>query len=515
MSAASPIRIAIGQFMEESNTFVRQRADLEHFRATQLLYGEEVVARLRGTRAEVGGFLDVLGPAGVDVIPTVAANAVSSGPVTRATFDHVRDALLERLAAAGRVDGVLLALHGAMVLEDAPDGEGELLAAVRKAVGPAVPVVATLDLHATITARMVQEADALVGYDTYPHIDLYETGAKAAALILRAIRREVRPVTLFARAPMLVPAEGQGTEDQPMAGLMAEAKRLQARPGVLAVSLFPVQPWLDIPATGFSVMAVADGLRRATEIEPMIRQLAWQAWERRKAFTADLLTVDEAISRALAGDGGPYVLSESADSTGSGSPGDSAHVLERLLALGVRERCLVTVVDAPAVARAIAAGIGADVTTTVGGTLDPRYNRAVPIKGRVRILSDGRFISSDKKTLGVEFQMGRAAVIEAGRISVLTTERPAFTFDPALYRSVGLEPRDAKIVVVKSPLQFRDGYGPFARACWVVDTPGPSTARVERLEWRHRARPLYPFDDDFEPEIPAVIGPGRGAEDRR
>jgi microcystin degradation protein MlrC len=299
-----------------------------------------------------------------------------------------------------------------------------------------------------------------------------------------------------------------------MAGLMAEAKRLQARPGVLAVSLFPVQPWLDIPATGFSVMAVADGPRRAAEIEPMIRQLAWQAWERRKAFAADLLTVDEAIGRALAGDGGPYVLSESADSTGSGSPGDSAHVLERLLALGVRERCLVTVVDAPAVARAIAAGVGADVTTTLGGTLDPRYNRPVPLTGRVRILSDGRFISSDKKTLGVEFQMGRAAVIEAGRISVLATERPAFTFDPALYRAVGLEPRDAKIVVVKSPLQFRDGYGPFARACWVVDTPGPSTARVERLEWRHRARPLYPFDDDFEPEIPAVIGPGRGAHDR-
>jgi microcystin degradation protein MlrC len=508
------VRIALGQFMEESNTFVRQRADLEHFRATQLLYGDEIVPRLRGTRAEIGGFLDVLGPAGVELVPTVAANAVSSGPVTRATFEHVRDALLERLAAAGPVDGVLLALHGAMVLEDAPDGEGEFLAAVRKAVGPAVPIVATLDLHATITPRMVQEA--LVGYDTYPHIDLYETGAKAAALLLRAVRGEVRPVTLFARSPMLVPAEGQGTDDQPMAGLMAEAKRLQARPGVLAVSLFPVQPWLDIPDTGFCVMAVADGARRAAEIEPMVRQLAWQAWERRRSFAADLLPVDDAIRRALASDGGPFVLSESADSTGSGSPGDSAHVLDRLLALGVTERCLVTVVDAPAVARAIAAGVGADVATTVGGTLDPRYNRPFAVEGRVRILSNGRFISSDKKSAGVEFHMGRAAVIEVGRIAVLATERPAFTFDPALYRSVGLEPRNAKIVVVKSPLQFRDGYAAVARACWVVDTPGPSTARVERLDWRHRSKPLYPFDDDFEPEIRAVVGAGRdGSATRR
>ena len=516
MAPAAPVRIAIGQFMEESNTFVRQRADLEHFRATQLLYGDEIVQRLGGTRAEVGGFLDVLGPAGVEVVPTVAANAVSSGPVTRVTFDHVKNAFLERLAAAGSVDGVLLALHGAMVLEDAPDGEGELLAAIRKAIGPAIPLVATLDLHATITPRMVQEADALVGYDTYPHIDLYETGARAALLLLRAVRGEARPVTLFARSPMLVPAEGQGTDDQPMAGLMTEAKRLQGRPGVLAVSLFPVQPWLDIAETGFSVVAVADGSRRAAEIEPMVRQLAWQAWERRRAFTANLLTVDEAIHRALASEGGPFVLSESADSTGSGSPGDGAHVLERLLALGVRERCLVTVVDAPAVARAIAAGVGAEVVATVGGTLDPRYNRPVPVSGRVRILSDGRFISSDKKTAGVEFQMGRAAVIEVGSVAVLVTTRPAFTFDPALYRSVGLEPRDAKIVVVKSPLQFRDGYGDIARACWVVDTPGPSTARVERLDWRHRSRPLFPFEDDFEPEIRAVLGTGRGSgEDGR
>jgi microcystin degradation protein MlrC len=509
----APLRVAIGQFMEESNTFVRQRADLEHFRATQLLYGAEIVERLRGTRAEVGGFLDTLAPAGVEVIPTVAANAVSSGPVTRALFEHVKDALLARLAGAGPVDGVLLALHGAMVLEDAPDGEGELLAAVRKAIGPAIPLVATLDLHATITPRMVQEADALVGYDTYPHIDLYETGAKAAALLLRAVRGEVHPVTLFARSPMLVPAEGMGTLDQPMAGLMAEAKRLEKRPGVLAVSLFPVQPWLDIPETGFVVMAVADGRRRAAEIEPMVRQLCWQAWENRRRFTADLLPVDEAIRRALAEEGGPFVLSESADSTGSGSPGDSAHVLGRLLALGVRERCLVTVVDAPAVARAIAAGVGTDVAATVGGTLEPRYNRPVALTGRVRILSDGRFVSTDKKTAGVEVQMGRAAVIEVGRIAILATERPAFTFDPALYRSVGLEPRDAKIVVVKSPLQFRDGYGAFARACWVVDTPGPSTARLERLDWRHRSRPLFPFDDDFEPGIRAVLGPGRGGED--
>jgi microcystin degradation protein MlrC len=310
---------------------------------------------------------------------------------------------------------------------------------------------------------------------------------------------------------MLVPAEGMATSGEPMHGLLADAKRLEARPGVLSVSLFPVQPWLDIPLTGFSVVAVADGPVRAAAIEPVVRELAWKAWEARRLFRADLVPVDEAIRRALAAEGGPFVLSESADSTGSGSPGDSAHVLERLLALGVTERCLVPVVDAPAVARAIEAGVGRDIRVTVGGGLDPRYNRPVPLAGRVHILSDGHFVFSDQKSRGTAGRMGRAAVIEVGAISVLVTERPAFTVDPAFFRSVGLEPREAKIVVVKSPLQFRDGYGSFARALWVVDTPGPSTARLERLEWSQVSRPLYPFDDDFEPEIRSVVGRSAGS----
>jgi microcystin degradation protein MlrC len=502
------MRIAIGQVMEESNTFVRQRADLAHFRANQLLRGDEVL-RLRSTRVEVGGFLAALEPAGVTVVPTIAANCVSSGPVDRATFDILVGELVDRLARAWPVDGVLLALHGAMVVDDDPDGEGALLAAVRKQVGDGVPVVATLDLHATITPRMVEEADALVGYDTYPHVDLYETGVKGARLLLATLRGEVRPVTLFARAPMLVPAEGMGTADQPMAGLLASAKQLEARPGVLSVSLFPVQPWLDQPHTGFSVVAVADGARRADEVASVVRELAWRAWQARRAFRAELLDVDDAIRRALALAGGTVVLSESADSTGSGSPGDSVAVLSRLLALGVRARCLVPVVDPPAVAAAIAAGVGAELTVVVGGRLDPRWSHPVTVTGRVRTLSDGRFMSSDLKSRGTEWQRGRTAVIDTGAIAIVVTEQPAFTVDPAFYRSLGLEPADARIVVVKSPLQFRDGYGGLATAMWVVDTPGPSTANLHRLPWNQLSRPLFPFDDDFEPAIETIRGRAR------
>ncbi len=497
-------RIAIGQFQEESSTFVLQRADLDFFRNNTLLYGQEIVDTLTGTHAEMGGFLDVLADAGVDVVPTVAARSVSSGQVPMATFDTVVADLLARLAAQP-VGGVLLSLHGAMVLDDDHDGEGRLLEAVRERVGPSVPIVATLDLHGNITERMVRNADGLVGYDTYPHVDMFETGQKGARLLLRAVRGEARPRTMMAKVPMIVPAEGMGTSDQPMAGLMADAKALERRPGVLSTSLFAVQPWLDIPDIGFSAIAVVDG-DDPGNVAAELRRIVERAWQARHAFDAELLPVDEAIARALALDAGPAILSESADGTGAGSPGDSAAVLERLLALGVTEPCLACVVDAPAVEAAIRAGVGSDVSLTVGGTLDPRYARPVPLSGRVRLLSDGRFLFTGSEFTGTEGRMGRAAVIQVGSISVLAMEQPTFTIDPAFYRSVGLEPRAARIVVVKSALQFRDNYGPFARAMWVVDTPGASTANLSRLTWRSIPRPLFPFDDDFEPQVRTASG---------
>ncbi len=209
------MRIAIGQLQEESNTFVLQLADLRHFANNTLLYGDEIVRALTGTHAEVGGFLAVLGEAGAEVVPTVAAHSVSSGIVPRETFETLKAELLARLPA-GPVDGVLLALHGSMVVEGDHDGEGALLAAVREAVGPSVPIAASLDLHGNITARMVASADILVGYDTYPHVDMYETGRECASLLLQAVRGATRPLTVFAKVPMIVSAEGMSTQHGPM-----------------------------------------------------------------------------------------------------------------------------------------------------------------------------------------------------------------------------------------------------------------------------------------------------------
>src|SRR5581483_80682 len=246
----------------ESNTFVLQPADLQHFRNDTLLFDDEVLRRLRGTQAEMGGAIHALDAAGVEIVPTIAAHGVSSGIVPARDFATLRDALLDRLAASSDVDGVLLVLHGAMVAEGEYDAEGALLAAVRERIGPRVPLVATLDLHAIVTPRMVEHADALVGYQTYPHVDMDRTGRAGAELLIRAARGAARPVTVLARAPMIVPAEGMGTRDAPMRDFVAEARACEGEAGVLAVSLFPVQPWLDIPEMGFSVVAAVDGVER-------------------------------------------------------------------------------------------------------------------------------------------------------------------------------------------------------------------------------------------------------------
>jgi microcystin degradation protein MlrC len=277
-----------------------------------------------------------------------------------------------------------------------------------------------------------------------------------------------------------------------MREFVAAVRAWEGEPDVLAVSLFPVQPWLDIPEMGFSVVVVVDGAARAATAEQRARDLALRVWDARHRFDAQLLEVDDAIGRALAGEGGPYILSESADGTGAGSPGDSVAVLERLLALGVTARCLVSVVDAPAAQAAIVAGVGSEVEVSVGGTLDPRYTRPLRIRGRVRLLFDGRYIFTGSEFTGTEGNMGPAAVVQVGSISVLVMSQPTFTIDPAFYRAVGLEPTYAKIVVVKSALQFRDNYGHFAAEQWVVDTPGPSTANLARLTWERLPRPLYP-----------------------
>lgn len=497
--AHTRMRVAIGEIKQESNSFSPLLTTLDSFADGYLLYGEEIAARLANTNSEVAGFLS---QDALEAVPTVAAWSLSGGPLTRDTFTFLLDELLHRVRKAGALDGILLALHGAMLAEGIDDADGAILSALRAQVGPDLPIVVTLDLHANLTQQMVDASNLLVPYRTYPHIDQFDTGARAARLLQEILHDGLRPITALEKVPMLVYSENQQTTHGPMAHLMGRADELAARPGMVAVSVLPVQPWLDVPDFGLSVLATADGDQ--TLARQTARALAAEAWRLRTAFDIDLVPVDEAIRLAVASPEGPVVLADSADSTGSGSPGDSTAILAALLAAPLAKPALLTVVDPETVASAHAAGLGARITVPIGGKLDHIFNRPVEVTATVqRLIIDGAFRMSGPAFTGLDIAMGHAAVLEAGQVKILVTERRVWTNDPSLYRAVGLEPQAAQIVVVKSPNLFRASYEPIASRIILVDGPGTSTSNYRRLPFTRIPRPMYPLDpvtdDDYPP----------------
>jgi microcystin degradation protein MlrC len=481
--------VAIASMLQESNTFSPVKTRYEDFSP---VFGEAVLERHRGKLTEMGGFIDVLSQARVPIAPVAAAWAITAGRMLRADFDRLASRIVDGLIAA-HPDAVLLALHGAQCVEREDDAEGHLLARVRAALGPRIPIVVTLDLHANVTRRMVESANAIVGYHTYPHIDMFEIGGKAARLALRILAGEVRPAMAMRKIPMITNAENMQTTHGPMHRLVVRAKALETSGQAEAVSVFGVQPWLDIHEMGNAAVVVTNA--KAGAAQRHADALARRFWKTREEFRVRLTPVDEAIRQALAVEGGPFVFAESSDSTGSGSPGDSTGVLIPLLKAKLDAPAAIFLVDPEAVAIAVQAGIGATVTMKAGGGFDRRNSKPVKITGYVRLISDGRWTARARGyNTGIETCMGRTVVFEVGHIRILIAERSAMTVDPELFRSHGIEPLYMKIVVVKSPNGFRAAYEPFAKGVFLVDTPGVSTANLATLPWKRVSRPIYPLD---------------------
>ncbi|CAG7618376.1 M81 family metallopeptidase [Paenibacillus allorhizosphaerae] len=496
------MKVLVGGIIQESNTFSPMRSTMENFRRHHLVMGDDMLAMR--TENEIKGFLQAASEQGVGVIPTFSANAVSSGVFKDTALSELLGMVEAHLQSASRYDGVYFALHGAMAAEGCDDVEGELIERIRSHIGKAIPLVVSLDLHANVTRRMVNGVDGLVGFRTYPHTDFVETGYRSAQLLFSIMRKELRPCSAFRKLPMIVPAENSQTSSGPFADLWKEAENGEAEGHSVVTSLFPVQPWLDVEEMGISVVVVGKEPEHAEREADRMAELFWQ---KRREFEIELFQVKEIAERALQSreeDGlnrYPYIISDSSDSPGAGATGDSNFVLRELLELGVHNRlaCLLTMVDAPAVAKAIEAGVGCSVTMEVGYTLNPNraHGKPVQLTGTVRKIGDGRFQLQGGYAKHTTAHMGRCVVLDIGNVSLLITEKPTFTGDPAMYRSMGLEPSKADIVLVKSANQFRADYERLSDRIFILDTPGCSPANVRRLPYSKLPRPFYPFDDDF------------------
>jgi microcystin degradation protein MlrC len=505
------MRIAVGQLAQESNTFnplPTTRRDFEEF---GVLCGRELVEQMADTN-ELGGFIQSLRawPERPEVAGLVRLFAWPSGAATRDTFAWLRSELLDALRSVMPVDAVLLALHGALVAEGAPDVEGEILRAVRGVLGPSVPLVATLDLHANITEAMVHHADALVLYHTAPHLDVFETGKRGATLLRRLLIAKARPVTAFQKLPLVVPAERANTQDPTSVShaFRLHLQALEADARVLSAGLATVQPWLDVPDLGSAVLVVTDG--SAALAESACRDLAAEVWRRRADYLPQLVSVEEAVREAHRHAEGLVVLSDSADATTSGAPGDSTWLLRELLKYDWPRPALVTLVAPGVVTEAQRAGQGADLTFAVGGVRDARFAQPVTLTARVARLFQAAFVMSGHLARNLPIDMGPSAVLRQGNVYVVVTSRSGPHFAPDLFRAAGLDPFAASVLVAKSPCGFRAAYEARAKKIVVVRAPGCAPADFWKYEYRNIARPLWPWDqiEGWAP-APAVVFPHR------
>ena len=489
------MRIAVGQLWQETNTFNRNPTTLDHFENWGVATGNAVLEQY-GETGELGGFLTACRESNpnIEFVGLARYACWPWGSVDHETWTHIRRTFREQLERAGTVDAVFLALHGAMAAEGEDDLTGALLEMVRKQVGPQVPVVGTLDLHANITPRMIEQAAVLAGYHACPHLDSVETGARAAAGLRRILEDDIRPVTWWRKLPMITPAESHNTFTGPPAELYRELERLEADTEILTAGLYMAMPWFDCRELGWTItLTAAEGTSRCKRI---VDDLAAKCWDLRAPMSdIQRYEANEVVERALAEGGHPILIGDGADATNSGAPGDSTHLLRAFLETDeIPHGALTFLVDPDAVSLATQMGVGGTFDTLVGGAFAPEYSEPVRFHGTVERLVNLEFVLDGHISRNLPIHMGRGAVVCSPNVTVLFCERTGPGSTPRLYETAGLDPREYGIVVAKSPAGFRADYESIAAGILLADCPGCATPNWSRLNFLHANRPLWPLD---------------------
>ncbi len=489
-------RIATAGFQHESNTFSAVPAGLDKWRRSGILEGEAIRAEYGSSQSTLAGFFDACAEAGdVELVPLLFTRLTPMGAMTHEAVGHIMDRALAAIRDGGKWDAVLLPQHGAAVSETWPDADGAFVRRVRELVGPDVPIGLALDMHANVSPMMVQNADVTTVYQTNPHIDAYAQARLCAGLVVRMLRKEIRPVTALETPPLLVNILNQGTSDEPMKSLVALGREQQRRPGVLAVSVVEGYPYSDVAEMGMSFIAITDNdPALAREIA---KTLADAAWALREPLNAGGTPIDAALTRAAAAPAGPVVLFDVGDNVGGGSPADSTFILHAARRLGI-SGLLQAVCDPEAVAACRQAGIGGRVKLAVGGKTDGQHGAPFPVEGTVTALSDGRYEETGPTHAGFRFfNDGPSAAIRTddGHAIVLIT-LPGGSMSLQQFRTLGIEPRDQKIIIAKGVHSPRPAMEPIAREMIWVATPGVTTADLTTFSYRHRRVPIFPLERD-------------------
>ena len=489
--AIMPGAVAIAGFYHETNTFSALPTTFRDFEDYQFAVGSDLLDRYEGTGTELGGMVLAARERDVDLAPLLFAAAVPSGTITRGCLDRILDMLMRALHDADPVAGLLLVLHGAAVAEGVEDADGHLLARFREALGADCPIVVTTDYHANLSSWMVASADAIVGYDSFPHVDMADRGAEAVS-ILQRLRNGGPLAAAFRKLPLATVPQRQPTAEEPVVRILARLHELENTPEIVCGTLAMGFPYADTGDLGASVLVYGES---DDAVNAAADEIAGLLWSHRRDFLPELTPMED-----LAGAIGPeaevpLILADPADNIGGGSAGDGTVVLRELLRAGA-SGAVVVINDPAAASDAAEVGVGGRFSGMVGGKVDRAHGEPVHIEGSVVYSGEARFRHSGSYMTGFVTSMGLTAVVAAEGVQVVITSLRTMPFDIEQLRAVGIEPAEQRIIVVKSATAWRAAYGPLAASTLTLDTPGICPSNLARLPYRNRPRPLYPLETD-------------------
>ncbi len=488
-------RILLGECKQEVSSF---NPALSHYDDFTFSRGDELIAVHRGAQSEMGGALGVFSARDdIELVPAFGARAITSGgTLAAADWQRVAGEFLDAVRAAPPVDAVYFSLHGAMSAEGEGDPEGYLLAETRAILGERIPIVISLDLHGILTDRILAHVDALTVYHTYPHADMYETGERAARLLLRVLDEGLRPATAVVKIPALVRGKELITETGLFGALIQRCQAIEASPGGFSAGMFIGNPFTDVPDLRSNSIVITDDPERSAR-EALA--FAEDFWAVREKLHEDLTPLADAV-RIAKKTTGAVVMMDAADATSSGASGDSNAILRALMEAGYQGRTLVPIIDPRAAAAAFRAGVGNPVRTEIGGAFDPQRFPPLMIEGQVHLLSDGKFIAEFN---GMEAYSGPTAVVIAANYTLVLGSRPVSLHDRSLYFAHGQDPKQFDCVVVKSPHCKPHMYAEWCTRLINVDAPGSTSANLPYLGHTACARPIFPLDPDvtFDPQV--------------
>ncbi|NPU10312.1 M81 family metallopeptidase [Bradyrhizobium sp. 83002] len=484
-------RVAIGGFLHETNTFAPTKADYDDFMhgggRASIADAASVMTTMRGINAGQSGFIAVAEANGWEIVPTIACAASPSAHVTKDAFERITTVMVDRIKAALPLDGVYLDLHGAMVPEHFDDGEGEILARVRNAIGPDMPLVASLDLHANVTPEMIAHADALIAYRKYPHTDMADTGRACAEHLALLLRTKQPLAKAFRQLPFLIPISWQCTNDQPTKGIYEKLAALQSE-AVPTLSFAPGFPAADFVHCGPSVFAYG---RTQADADAAADAIAAIVTGHEDDFDGRIYTPDEGVRHAMTlakTATRPIVIADTQDNPGAGGDSDTTGMLRALVRNRASRAAIGMIYDPQAALAAHAAGEGATITLSLGGKSGIPGDAPFEESFIVETISDGRFTAPGPFYGGRKMEMGPSAALRIGDVRVVVASHKSQLADQEMYRFVGIEPTEQAILVNKSSVHFRADFEPIAETLLICAAPGAMPADPSTLPWT-RLRP--------------------------